>query len=342
MNQWLDQFEDLKSNPKTWLVTGVAGFIGSNLLEHLLILGQKVIGLDNFSMGFQHNLDLVRRAVGSEVYDSHFSMLDGDIRNQQDCVKACSGADYVLHQAAVGSVPKSIEDPQRTHSNNVDGFVNMLVAAKDAGVKTFVYASSSSVYGDTKVLPQVEPETGRLLSPYAASKKTNESYAQAFANCYEINPIGLRYFNVFGPRQNPQGAYAAVIPKWIDSCLKNEPCTINGDGKIYRDFTHVENVVLANLLAATTKDISGEVFNAALGGAITLTDLHSEIAKNVADLSGNQPGTPIYGPGRKGDIITSSSDSSKIRDILGFKEVVGFQEGVTKTVQWYMDQNPSE
>ena len=336
MNHWRDKFTDLKDNPRTWLVTGVSGFIGSNLLENLLLLNQKVVGLDNFSMGFQHNLDLVRVSVSPETFDENFTFHEGDIRNMDDCLKACAGVDYVLHQAAVGSVPKSIEDPLRTHTNNVDGCVNMLIAAKDSFVKSFVYASSSSVYGDTKVLPQVEEHLGNLLSPYAASKRTNELFAQAFSNCYDISVVGLRYFNVFGPRQNHEGAYAAVIPKWINNMIQKEVCTINGDGTIYRDFTYVENVVLANMLAATSEGQAGEVFNAALGGATTLMELHELIKENLHKLTGKESLPAHHGQQRKGDILTSMSDSSKLQNRMGFECVVNLQDGIEKTVSWYV------
>lgn len=339
MDFFKDRFSSLVDQPKTWLVTGVAGFIGSNLLEQLLKLDQKVVGLDNFSTGFQLNLDLVKKEIGEEKFDSNFRFVNGDICELRDCQEACDGIDIVLHQAAVGSVPKSIEDPLRTHRNNVDGFANMLVAAKDSSVSRFVFASSSSVYGDSKLLPQQEDNLGNLLSPYAASKRTNELYAQAYSKVYNLEIAGLRYFNVFGPRQNPNGAYAAVIPRWIATMLANQDCTINGDGSIYRDFTYVDNVVLANVLAGTVSLPKFEVFNVALGGQITLNELFESLAKSVNNLSAyNRPA--VHGPNRKGDILTSCANIDKIKNILGFKEVVPFDTGIEQTVGWFA-QNPS-
>jgi len=252
MSSYDDLQTELKARPRTWLVTGVAGFIGSNLLETLLKLDQRVVGLDNFSTGHRYNLDEVQTLVSAEQW-TRFRFIEGDIRNLADCQRACEGVDYVLHQAALGSVPRSIDDPLATHANNVDGFVNMLVAARDAKVKRVVYASSSSVYGDEPNLPKVEERIGNPLSPYAATKRMNEIYADVFARTYGMSLVGLRYFNVFGPRQDPNGAYAAVIPKWFASLLRDEPVYINGDGETSRDFCYIANTVQANLLAAAVE-----------------------------------------------------------------------------------------
>lgn len=252
MSSYDDLQTELKARPRTWLVTGVAGFIGSNLLETLLKLDQRVVGLDNFSTGHRYNLDEVQTLVSAEQW-ARFRFIEGDIRNLADCQRACAGVDYVLHQAALGSVPRSIDDPLATHASNVDGFINMLVAARDAKVKRVVYASSSSVYGDEPNLPKVEERIGNPLSPYAATKRMNEIYADVFARTYGMSLVGLRYFNVFGPRQDPNGAYAAVIPKWFASLLRDEPVYINGDGETSRDFCYIANTVQANLLAAAVE-----------------------------------------------------------------------------------------
>ena len=334
MEFFASHFADLVKNPRTWLITGVAGFIGSNLLEQLLKLNQKVVGLDNFITGNPKNLDMVKDEVGLKK-NQNFNFIEGDVYKFKDCQLACDGVDLILHQAAVGSVSKSIEDPLRTHRNNVDGFANIMVAAKESGVKKIVFASSSSVYGDLKTLPQSEEFTGNLLSPYAASKRTNELYGQTYSKVYDIGVVGLRYFNVFGPRQNPNGSYAAVIPKWITLMLNDEQCTINGDGSICRDFTFIDNVVYSNLLAATTYFDQFEVFNSALGGKITLNDLYRSLARKVEKYTGKSR-DPIYGPQRQGDILTSSSDISKIRSKLGFSEVVSLNEGLKRTVAWYV------
>jgi UDP-N-acetylglucosamine 4-epimerase len=264
----------LLTEPRTWLVTGVAGFIGSNLLENLLKLGQRVVGLDNFATGHQRNLDEVQSLVSPAQW-ANFTFIRGDIRELADCRKACEGVDYVLHQAALGSVPRSLEDPILTNSANIAGFLNMLVAARDATVKSFTYAASSSTYGDHPALPKVEDVIGKPLSPYAVTKYVNELYADVFARCYGFNTIGLRYFNVFGPRQDPNGAYAAVIPKWTASLLKGEEVYINGDGETSRDFCFVANAVQANLLAATVEnpDARNQVYNVAVGDRTTLNTL---------------------------------------------------------------------
>lgn len=330
--------EQLRQQPTRWLVTGVAGFIGSNLLEHLLRLGQDVVGLDNFSTGHQHNLDDVRTCVG-EVRWRNFHSIEGDITRMSDCQQACDGATYVLHQAALGSVPRSIDDPLATHAANVTGFANMLVAARDANVQHFVYASSSSVYGDHPGLPKVEDQLGEVLSPYAASKLANEVYAKVFSRVYDIPTVGLRYFNVFGRRQDPEGAYAAVIPRWFRALLNRESCNIFGDGETSRDFTHVSNVVQANLLAAISgADVSGQVVNIACGERLTLRQLHDAIASALlrkAAISAVR--TPGMQPFRSGDIRHSLADITKARRLLGYDPGCLLAEGLEEATEWYAE-----
>src|SRR5690554_3686279 len=273
MDRYKALTEALPAAPKTWLITGVAGFIGSNILEHLLKLNQRVVGLDNFATGYQRNLDEVRSLVSAEQW-ARFQFIEGDIRNPEDCARACEGVDYVLHQAALGSVPRSLNDPITTNAANITGFLNMLVAARDAKVTSFTYAASSSTYGDHPALPKVEENIGKPLSPYAVTKYVNELYAEVFARSYGFKAIGLRYFNVFGKRQDPNGAYAAVIPKWTAAMIQNEPVFINGDGETSRDFCYIENTVQMNLLAATAPDeAKNEVYNVAVGDRTTLNDL---------------------------------------------------------------------
>lgn len=274
MWRYLELIEDLPKKPKRWLITGVAGFIGSNLLEQLLKLDQVVIGLDNFSTGYQRNLDEVKGNVSPAQW-SRFIFHPGDIRSLQDCRAACAGVDYVLHQAALGSVPRSLGDPIATNATNIDGFLNMLVAARDSDVKSFTYAASSSTYGDHPALPKVEDTIGSPLSPYAVTKYVNELYAEVFGRCYGFKTTGLRYFNVFGKRQDPNGAYAAVIPKWTAAMILDEIIIINGDGSTSRDFCFIDNVIQANLLAATEekKDASNQVYNVAVGARTSLNDL---------------------------------------------------------------------
>ena len=283
MSRYEEIQKHLKNDQYTWLITGAAGFIGSNLVEKLLILNQKVIGLDNFETGYQHNLDKAledaekaMKAENCQLITDNFTFMEGDIRDLETCHKACAGADYVLHQAALGSVPRSIEDPIRTNKVNINGFLNMLVAARDAKVKRFVYAASSSTYGDHPDLPKVEDEIGNPLSPYAVTKLVNELYATVFARTYGFNTIGLRYFNIFGKRQDPNGAYAAVIPKWVSSIIKGEEVFINGDGKTSRDFCYIENTVQMNLLAATTEneEATNQVYNVALNDRTSLIQLY--------------------------------------------------------------------
>ena len=302
--------QELLDNSSTWLVTGVAGFIGSNLLETLLRLNQRVIGLDNFSTGHQHNFDKVQQAVSEEQW-RNFTFLEGDIRSLDTCHQACKDVDYVLHQAALGSVPRSLADPITTNECNISGFLNMLVAARDAGVRRFVYAASSSTYGDHPGLPKVEDKTGNPLSPYAVTKLVNEQYAQVFARCYDFKTIGLRYFNIFGRRQDPEGAYAAVIPLWVASMIGKQDVYINGDGETSRDFCYIDNAVQANLLAATTDnpDATDQVYNVAVGDRTTLNDLYFKIRDILSkDFSYLAEIQPIYRDFRPGDVRHSLAD----------------------------------
>ena len=331
---------DLTKRSSSWLVTGVAGFIGSNLLETLLSLGQKVVGLDNFSTGFQANLDDVRAQVGEEAWQ-RFTFLEADICDLDACHKAVDRVDYVLHQAALGSVPRSIEDPVRTNHSNIDGFLNMLVAARDAGVKRFVYAASSSTYGDHPGLPKVEDTIGAPLSPYAVTKYVNELYADVFARAYEMQCIGLRYFNVFGPRQDPMGAYAAVIPRWFEALCKGATCQINGDGETSRDFCYIDNTVQANLLAATVTDSAAvnHVYNVAVGGRTTLNELFYQIRDLVAQGSSAIGGLePVYAQFRAGDVRHSQADISKARQLLGYEPTHTVAQGLSATGQWFLQR----
>lgn len=331
--------QQLQTEPKTWLITGIAGFIGSNLLETLLKLDQRVIGLDNFSTGRQENLNEVKTLVTSKQW-TNFCFIDGDIRSLDDCRQACISVDYVLHQAALGSVPRSIEDPITTNQNNIDGFLNMLVAARDAQVKRFIYAASSSTYGDHPGLPKVEGVIGKPLSPYAVTKYVNELYADVFGRRYGFSTIGLRYFNVFGRRQDPSGAYAAVIPKWIDAILSNGAISINGDGETTRDFCFVANAVQANLLAATTlnKDAVNQVYNVAVGEKITLNQLFDAIVEILASLGVSYAKKPTYRDFRDGDVRHSLADINKATYQLGYKCSYKVQEGLKETISWYLMQ----
>ncbi|EMU07014.1 Vi polysaccharide biosynthesis protein vipB/tviC, partial [Acinetobacter baumannii ABNIH10] len=300
--------EQLNSNPKTWLITGVAGFIGSNLLETLLKLNQNVIGLDNFATGHQYNLDEVETLVSSDQW-KNFTFYNGDIRNLEDCQKACANVDYVLHQAALGSVPRSIADPILTNSANITGFLNMLVAARDAQVKSFTYAASSSTYGDHPALPKVEENIGNPLSPYAVTKYVNELYAEVFARTYGFKAIGLRYFNVFGKRQDPNGAYAAVIPKWTAAMIQGDDVFINGDGETSRDFCYIENTVQANILAAVANDeAKNQVYNVAVGDRTTLNDLFKAIKSALKENGISYDKEPVYREFRAGDVRHSQAD----------------------------------
>ena len=329
--------QQLQAAPKTWLITGVAGFIGSNLLETLLKLDQHVVGLDNFATGFQHNLDEVQGLV-SPLQWTRFHFIEGDIRNLADCQRACANVDYVLHQAALGSVPRSLADPITTNSANITGFLNMLVAARDAQVSSFTYAASSSTYGDHPALPKVEDTIGKPLSPYAVTKYVNELYADVFAKCYGFQTIGLRYFNVFGPRQNPNGAYAAVIPKWAGSLLAGEPVYINGDGETSRDFTFVANAMQANLLAATNTrpEARNQIYNMAVGDRTTLNDLFKLIRDNLT-AHGVDPNTqPLYRDFRAGDVRHSLADISKGKTLLGYVPSHRLSQGVAEAMPWYV------
>lgn len=341
MSRYEEVQEELRAQPRTWLVTGCAGFIGSNLLEKLLELGQRVVGLDNFSTGHQHNLDDVRECVGEEAW-SRFRFIEGDIRNLADCHAACEGVAYVLHQAALGSVPRSLADPITTNESNVTGFLNMLVAARDAGVKRFVYAASSSTYGDHPGLPKVEDRIGRPLSPYAVTKYVNELYARVFEDAYGIETIGLRYFNVFGRRQDPDGAYAAVIPKWIGQMLRGDPCTINGDGETSRDFCYIDNAMQANLLAAVAPTPeAGAVYNVAFGERTTLNELHASLTSALVRCGAvTQVLKPDYGPFRSGDVRHSLADISLARERLGYLPTHSADQGIHAAVSWYVFGRP--
>jgi UDP-N-acetylglucosamine 4-epimerase len=338
MSQYNELRNTLKAKPATWLVTGIAGFIGSNLLETLLQLDQKVVGLDNYSTGHKRNLDLVQGAVSPAQWQN-FRMIEGDIRKLEDCRSACAGTDYVLHQAALGSVPRSIEDPIRTNESNIDGFLNMLVAARDAKVKRFVYAASSSTYGDHPALPKIEPNIGNPLSPYAVTKYVNELYAGVFARTYGFKTIGLRYFNIFGRRQDPAGAYAAVIPKWVASMIKNEPVYVNGDGETSRDFCYIDNTVQANLLAATTDNPEAvdQVYNVAVSDRTSLNQLFEMIR---ALLEPHFPHLkdfkPAYRDFRAGDVRHSLADVAKAQRLLGYAPTHRISEGMKEAMEWYV------
>jgi UDP-N-acetylglucosamine 4-epimerase len=328
---------DLKASPRTWLVTGAAGFIGSNLLEALLKADQTVVGLDNFVTGSQANLDDVRANVDPKAW-GRFTFIQGDIRTLTDCHRACEGVDYVLHEAALGSVPRSIQDPIATNQANIDGFLNMLVASRDKKVKRFVFAASSSTYGDHPDLPKREDRIGQPLSPYAVTKLVNELYAKVFGDTYGLQTIGLRYFNVFGRRQSPSGPYAAVIPLWISSLLRKQAVSINGDGETSRDFCYVENVIQMNLLAATTTDQAavGQVYNVAFGGRTTLNQLHEKLRTALAlhdPAIGNLE--PIYLPFRSGDVRHSQADISKAEGLLGYAPQFDVNRGLDKALDWY-------
>lgn len=328
---------ELKNSPKSWLITGVAGFIGSNLLETLLLLNQKVVGLDNFATGHQHNLDEVKSTVSAAQWNN-FSFIEGDIRNVEDCQCAVKGVDYILHQAALGSVPRSIADPILTNSANITGFVNMLTAAKDASINTFVFAASSSTYGDHPALPKVEDKIGNPLSPYAVTKYVNELYADVFNRTYGLNTVGLRYFNVFGKRQDPNGAYAAVIPKWTAAMHANDDVLINGDGETSRDFCFVENAVQANILAATSaNDAKNEIYNVALGDRTTLNILFDSLKQALSNNNVEYTKTPVYQEFRAGDVRHSQADISKAKELLGYEPEYRINAGIEKAMTWYVD-----
>ena len=328
---------ELKSAPRTWLITGVAGFIGSNLLETLLKLDQRVNGLDNFASGKERNIEAVQARVTPSQW-ARFHLCKGDVANPELCREACTGAEIVLHHAALVSVPLSTEQPLLCHSSNATGFLNLLLAARDAGSSRFVYASSSAVYGDDPALPKVEDRVGRPLSPYAATKAMNETYAGVIGRLYGLPSIGLRYFNVFGPRQDPEGGYAAVIPKWIAALLKQEPIFINGDGETTRDFCFVEDVVQANLLAGTVADVQAlnQVYNVALGKQTSLNQLFQLLRDNLRHGAPSLPDQqPVHRDFRAGDIRHSVADITKATRLLGFAPVYGFEQGLKLALEWY-------
>jgi UDP-N-acetylglucosamine 4-epimerase len=330
--------KQLKCNMKTWLVTGCAGFIGSNLIEELLLLGQRVVGVDNFSTGYQHNLDEVKHSVSAEQWQQ-FSFIEGDICALALCHHACNGVDYVLHQAALGSVPRSISDPIATNENNISGFLNMLVAARDAQVKSFTYASSSAIYGDHPALPKIEETTGIPLSPYAITKYVNELYAGVFAATYGFKSIGLRYFNVFGKRQDPDGAYAAVVPKWTRAMIKGGAVNINGDGETSRDFCFIDNAVQANLLAAlAVSEAKDQAYNIAVGDRMTLNELFDTLKKTLAKHGIRYSQQPVYRDFRSGDVRHSQADINKARRLLGYDPKYCVDAGIDKAMTWYLAQ----
>ncbi|MCQ4326962.1 Vi polysaccharide biosynthesis UDP-N-acetylglucosaminuronic acid C-4 epimerase TviC [Stutzerimonas stutzeri] len=337
MTRYESLLQELPQAPKTWLITGVAGFIGSNLLETLLKLDQRVVGLDNFATGHQRNLDEVQSLVPCEQW-ARFRFLQGDIRSLDDCRQACEGVDYVLHQAALGSVPRSINDPITTNGANIDGFLNMLVAARDAEVKSFTYAASSSTYGDHPGLPKVEDVIGKPLSPYAVTKYVNELYADVFARTYGFTTIGLRYFNVFGKRQDPDGAYAAVIPKWTAAMIKGEDVFINGDGETSRDFCFIENAVQANLLAATAIDeaVRNQIYNVAVSGRTDLNKLFAAIKSTLAENGVAYEKDPVYRDFRAGDVRHSQADIDKAQRLLGYAPQFDIQDGLAQAMPWYI------
>ncbi len=331
---------ELRGRGRCWLVTGVAGFIGSHLLEVLLKLDQAVVGLDNLSTGYAANLDQVRDAVSSAQW-RRFEFLEGDIRDLTTCRRSSTGVDYVLHQAALGSVPRSLEDPLATNASNIDGFLNLLVAARDAKVRRFVYAASSSTYGDHPALPKVEAQIGRPLSPYAVTKLVNELYAEVFGRCYGVESVGLRYFNVFGPRQDPNGAYAAVIPCWIAALIRGEPVYINGDGQTSRDFCYVDNAVQANLLAALQpgSEVANQVYNVAVGERTTLLGLFDAIREALAD---HYPAVravePRFRAPRPGDVRHSQASIQKATEGLGYVPRYRLADGLREAIAWYLAQ----
>jgi len=347
MTEYKKLQEYLKDNQSTWLVTGVAGFIGSNLLETLLILNQKVVGLDSFDTGYQYNIDQALQdacqLTGKDL-TANFKFIQGDIRNLSDCKQACDGVDYVLHHAAIGSVPRSIEDPIGTNEINIAGFLNMLLASRDVKVKRFVYAASSSTYGDSPDLPKVEHVIGNPLSPYAVTKLANELYANVFASSYNLKTVGLRYFNIFGKRQDPNGAYAAVIPKWVASILNKEDVFINGDGKTTRDFCYIDNTIQMNLLAATTDNHEAidQVYNVALNEKTSLNDLYQIIEDRIITrVKGLEKKQPIHRDFRPGDVRHSQACIKKAKKLLGYQPEFNISTGMDEAIDWYV-QNSSK
>ena len=343
MTTYQQTLNQLQAAPKTWLITGVAGFIGSNLLETLLKLNQRVVGLDNFATGHQRNLDEVKSLVTHEQWQN-FHFIQGDIRTLADCGQALrhpatpGPVDFVLHQAALGSVPRSLEDPITTNENNIDGFLNILVAARDAKVQRLVYAASSSTYGDHPGLPKLEDTIGKPLSPYAVTKYVNELYAEVFAGCYNFQTIGLRYFNIFGRRQDPEGAYAAVIPKWVAAMIKNEPIFINGDGETSRDYCYIDNAVQANILAATTENPAAlnQVYNVAVGERTSLNQLYEHLWANLLPRFPHlQAAKPNYRDFRPGDVRHSLADIGKAGKLLGYRPSHRIGEALQEALGWY-------
>ena len=329
-------WQTLRASPKVWLVTGCAGFIGSNLIEALLHQGQTVVGLDNFATGFAHNLTEVQHSVGPENWQ-RFRFIEGDIRDVAVCHQACAGVDYVLHQAALGSVPRSINDPLTTNAVNISGHLNMLVAARDAQVSAFVYAASSSTYGDHPALPKVEHTIGNPLSPYAVTKYVNELYAQVFARTYGFETIGLRYFNVFGKRQTPDGAYAAVIPKWIGAMMRGQSVVINGDGETSRDFCYIQNVVQMNILAALAKpEARNQVYNVAVNARTNLNQLFDLLKTELAHNGVSYDLAVQHGDFRAGDVRHSQADISKAQQLLGYDPQYTIAAGLTEAMPWYV------
>ena len=346
MTAYAELLKQLPQSPKTWLITGVAGFIGSNLLESLLKLDQRVVGLDNLATGYLRNLEEVQGLVSPTQW-ANFQFIEGDICQPEDCRHACESVDYVLHQAALGSVPRSLADPIATNQTNITGFLNMLVAARDAKVKSFTYAASSSTYGDHPVLPKVEDVIGNPLSPYAVTKYVNELYAGVFARCFDFKTIGLRYFNVFGPRQDPNGAYAAVIPKWTAALLKGEPVYVNGDGENSRDFCFVDNAVQANLLAAATQNPQAlnQIYNVAVGDRTTLNQLYGYLRTSLLALTAGSKlcqalsaSQPVYRDFREGDVRHSQADISKAQQLLAFTPTHSIDQGISAATPWYLRQ----
>lgn len=327
----------LRATPRSWLVTGCAGFIGSNLLEALLKLDQRVVGLDNFATGYQHNLDEVQANVSAQQW-SNFRFIQGDIREASTCALAVDGAEFVLHQAALGSVPRSLADPVTTNDVNISGFLNVLVAARDARVQSFVYAASSSTYGDHPALPKVEDQIGKPLSPYAVTKYVNELYADVFARAYDFKTIGLRYFNVFGKRQDPEGAYAAVIPKWIAAMLGGQVVSVNGDGETSRDFCFVDNAVQANILAALAGDEgTNQVYNVAVNARTSLNTLFDHLVSTLAQNGVSYPIAASYRDFRAGDVRHSQADIAKAQRLLGYQPTHTILQGLQAAMPWYLE-----
>jgi len=337
MSSFEEVTDRLREEPRSWLVTGVAGFIGSNLLRSLLELDQSVVGLDNFATGHRANLDEVRDLVGPQRW-SRLRFHEGDVASADVCREALDGVDVVLHQAALGSVPRSIEDPLASNHANVTGTLALLEAARRAGVSRFVYASSSSVYGDSPTLPKVEDQIGQLLSPYATTKLANELYAGVFGRLHGMETVGLRYFNVFGPRQDPEGAYAAVIPRWIAAMVRGDEVRINGTGETSRDFCYVKNVVQANLLAATVEDPAAlnRAYNVAVGRRTTLGELFEMLRERLAPRHPHLESLkPVHGPFRDGDVLHSLADTTKARQLLGYEPTHSIEQGLDEALDWY-------